>query len=100
MAMSMNSFHARSRRPAAPAKAAPKREADNTKPAGLERADVLLVRQGLAFSRAEARRLIEAGRIAHADGRVGRPAQLLADATRLVLLADNGDSQAPHLEHA
>lgn len=98
MAMSMNSFHARSRRPAA--KAAPVRDADSVKPAGLERADVLLVRQGLAPSRAEARRLIEAGRIGHADGRVGRPAQLLADATRLVLLADNGDARAPHLEHA
>ena len=69
--MSMNSFHARKSRPA-PAKAEkPAVERERT---GV-RADVRLVELGLAASRAEARRMIEAGRVSGPEGPVAKPSQ-------------------------
>lgn len=82
--MSMNSFHARSRR------TQPKPERDRKavdRPHGMQRADVLLVARALASSRACARRLVEAGRV-HADGvRLSKPGQLLPDEVMLTVEA-------------
>ena len=68
--MSMNSFHARKSRPAAPRTVA-------VKPVVVRqgvRADVRVVELGLAVSRTEARRLIEAGRVSGPEGIVAKPA--------------------------
>jgi len=67
--MSMNSFHARQSRPAT----APKtiRPAENSLP----RVDSLLVQQGLASSRTEAQRLIQAGQISYRGEVVSKAAQ-------------------------
>ena len=80
--MSMNSFHARKSRPAAPRTAA-------AKPAVARqgvRADVRLVELGLATSRADARRLIEAGRVAGPNGAILKPSQELPSDGLLTLL--------------
>lgn len=81
--MSMNSFHARSRR-TQPRPERGRKAVD--RPHGMQRADVLLVARMLAPSRACARRLIEAGRV-HADGaRLSRPGQLLPDDVMLTVV--------------
>jgi 23S rRNA (cytidine1920-2'-O)/16S rRNA (cytidine1409-2'-O)-methyltransferase len=72
----MNSFHARQSRPTAASKGA--EVAANTLP----RADVLLVQQGLAASRAEAQRLIAAGQIHAAGQLVTKPAQKFPNGTQ------------------
>ena len=82
--MSMNSFHARTARPhAKPAKAAARPAADRQ---GGMRLDALLVERGLAPSRTAAQRLIEAGRVSLDGGTLTKPAQLLADDARLVVV--------------
>jgi 23S rRNA (cytidine1920-2'-O)/16S rRNA (cytidine1409-2'-O)-methyltransferase len=77
--MSMNSFHARQAKP----RQAPQPRAGRG--TGISRADVLLVRQGLAASRTEARGFIEAGRVAWAGGLVSKPAQELPAGAKLTL---------------
>ena len=80
--MSMNSFHARKSRPAAPRAVA-------VKPAVVRqgvRADVRVVELGLATSRADARRLIEAGRVAGPNGPILKPSQELPSDGLLTLL--------------
>lgn len=80
--MSMNSFHARSRRP----QPKPEREHKSVeRPQGRQRADALLVARALAPSRSRARQLIEAGRV-RADGeRVTKPGQFLPEGVALVV---------------
>jgi len=51
------------------------------------RADLLLVRKGLAESRQQARRLIEAGGVRAGDGAITRAASLLAEDTPLSVVA-------------
>jgi 23S rRNA (cytidine1920-2'-O)/16S rRNA (cytidine1409-2'-O)-methyltransferase len=84
--MSMNSFHARSKRPQ------PKTEQTHKaseRPPGMERADVLLVVRALVPSRTCARRLIEAGRV-HVDGElVTKPGQLLSVDVKFTVEGDN-----------
>jgi len=83
----MNSFHARKPRSAAAPKSA--RAAEESP---LPRADVSLVRQGLAASRAEAERLINAGRVSSAGRVVTKPAQKFpADAE--FVIADSSDNR-------
>ena len=84
--MSMNAFHARQGRPrdAKPAKNPVDR-------GGLLRADALLVQRGLAASRTQAQRLIDAGRV-FADGEaVGKPALELAPDVPLSVTPDDSD---------
>lgn len=85
--MSMNSFHARQGgRPRAekPARIAVDR-------GSVMRADALLVRRGLASSRTQAQRLIDAGRV-FADGSlVGKPALELPLDIPLTVTADDSD---------
>ncbi|AUL99029.1 TlyA family rRNA (cytidine-2'-O)-methyltransferase [Rhodocyclaceae bacterium] len=85
--MSMNSFHARARRPRpSVARHRPAAGAD-----GMLRADALLVAQGLAESRTRARQLIEDGRVAWDGGTVAKPAQELPVSARLSVAADEAD---------
>ena len=80
----MKSFHRRSHRPAAPV--SPNPPDQPKRDAALQRADVLLVEQGLASSRQQARQLILAGRVLDADDRpVGKVAQLFPAGTHLQL---------------
>ncbi|MDR2637373.1 MAG: TlyA family RNA methyltransferase [Zoogloeaceae bacterium] len=98
--MAMNSFHARTtRRRAPPSSAArPADTADTTNTAsaadahGMARADLLLVRQGLAQSRTEAQAFIKAGRARWPGGVVAKPAQELPMDTRLALT----ETDTPH----
>jgi 23S rRNA (cytidine1920-2'-O)/16S rRNA (cytidine1409-2'-O)-methyltransferase len=83
--MSMNSFHARQKKPR-PAAAPP-----TGRPAGMARVDAMLVAAGLAPSRTAAQRLIEAGRVAWAGGIVAKPAQELPEGTALTVAADASD---------
>ncbi|MDR1854679.1 MAG: TlyA family RNA methyltransferase [Azoarcus sp.] len=80
--MSMNSFHARQGKPRPVV-----RPAQASRLAGLARADVLLVRQGLAASRTEAQGFIKAGRVSWAGGVVGKAGHELPADTALVLAA-------------
>jgi len=84
--MSMNSFHARQSRPMPAPKDTDR--ATNTLP----RADVLLVQQGLATSRAEAQRLIAAGEVYFAGQVVTKPAQKFPADTQFIL-ADSEQSR-------
>lgn len=84
--MSMNSFHARQSKPRPIARAAA--AVRNTSGA---RADVLLVRQGLAASRAEARNFIEAGRVSWGGGVIAKPGGELPTGARLTLAASGED---------
>lgn len=84
--MSMNSFHSRGRRPAPaprPALPAPVR-------GELVRADTLLVQQGLAASRTQARAMIAAGRVRHGQETLGKAAQLLPPDTQFEIRPDAG----------
>ncbi|HET7774905.1 MAG TPA: hypothetical protein VFK74_00900 [Azospira sp.] len=78
----MNSFHSRNSRPA-PAKA---RKEEAPPPRKGVRADVLLVEQGLAASRALARDLILQGWVLGPAGPITKPSQELPPHTRLQLL--------------
>lgn len=79
----MKSFHSRAHRPA------PERETlartPTAKPAGVVRADLLVVEHGLAPSRALARRVIEQGLICTTLGVVHKASQLLPVNTQLAL---------------
>ncbi|MDR2164854.1 MAG: TlyA family RNA methyltransferase [Zoogloeaceae bacterium] len=81
--MSMRSFHARQGRPRPAAADRPERVSGST------RADLLLVRQGLAASRTEARAHIEAGRVRWIDGIVTKPAREFPNGTRFVVTPSN-----------
>ncbi|MCG2576006.1 TlyA family RNA methyltransferase [Dechloromonas sp. XY25] len=80
--MSMNSFHARQKKPPAP------RQPSQERPAGMSRADALLVAQQLAPSRTAAQSLIKDGRVSWEGGRITKPAMELPDGTPLVVAAD------------
>jgi 23S rRNA (cytidine1920-2'-O)/16S rRNA (cytidine1409-2'-O)-methyltransferase len=80
--MSMNSFHARQKKPRPP------REPSHERPAGVVRADALLVAQRLASSRTAAQWLIKAGRVSWAGGPIGKPAMELPEETPLTVAAD------------
>ncbi|MDR1425018.1 MAG: TlyA family RNA methyltransferase [Azoarcus sp.] len=82
--MSMNSFHARQGKPRPIA-----RTAAAVRDAASARADVLLVRQGLAASRAEARILIETGRVSWNGGVIAKPGSELPAEARLTLAASD-----------
>ena len=80
--MSMNSFHARQKKPRPPREPSPER------PAGVVRADALLVAQHLAPSRTAAQWLIKAGRVSWAGGPISKPAMELPEETPLTVAAD------------
>lgn len=80
--MSMNSFHARQKKPPAP------RQPSHERPAGLSRADALLVAQQLAPSRTAAQTLIKEGRVSWHGGRISKPAMELPEGTPLVVAVD------------
>ena len=82
--MSMNSFHARQKKPR------PAPQPAHERPAGMSRADALLVAQGLAGSRTAAQWLIREGRVAWAGGTISKPALELPDGTPLTVAADPG----------
>ncbi|MDR0702594.1 MAG: TlyA family RNA methyltransferase [Azoarcus sp.] len=84
--MSMNSFHARQAKPRPAPGPRIKRDV------GMSRADVLLVRQGLAASRTEAQGFIRAGRVAWAGGVVSKSAQEFPAGTKLTLAASDENS--------
>lgn len=79
----MKSFHSRSHR------LAPEREpttrAPAERPAGMERADVLMVARKLAASRTLARRLIEGGVVRSEFGVIEKASQLLPLSAHLML---------------
>ena len=78
----MNSFHARQKKPR------PVREPSYERPAGVSRADALLVAQKLAPSRTAAQWLIKQGRVSWAGGPISKPAMDLPDDTPLIVAAD------------
>lgn len=80
--MSMNSFHARQKKPRPP------REPSYERPTGISRADALLVAQNLAPSRTAAQLLIKEGRVSWAGGPISKPAMDLPDDTPLIVAAD------------
>jgi 23S rRNA (cytidine1920-2'-O)/16S rRNA (cytidine1409-2'-O)-methyltransferase len=80
--MSMNSFHARQKKPRPP------REPSHERPAWVTRADALLVARKLAPSRTAAQWLIKEGRVSWAGGTIGKPAMDLPDDTELSVAAD------------
>ena len=80
--MSMNSFHARQKKPPVP------RQPSHERPAGMARADALLVAQGLAPSRTAAQAMIKAGGVSWAGGLISKPAMELPEATPLSVSAD------------
>lgn len=80
--MSMNSFHARQKKPRPTAQPALER------PAGMSRADALLVARKLAPSRTAAQYLIKEGRVSWAGGVIAKPAMELPDETPLTVAAD------------
>ena len=80
--MSMNSFHARQKKPR------PAREPSYERPAGVSRADALLVAQKLAPSRTAAQSLIKEGRVSWAGGPISKPDMDLPEDTPLIVAAD------------
>ena len=80
--MSMNSFHARQKKPR------PASQPAHERPTGMSRADALLVLQKLAPSRTAAQWLIKEGRVSWAGGVIGKPAMELPDETPLTVAAD------------
>lgn len=80
--MSMNSFHARQKKPR------PAPQPAHERPAGMLRADALLVAQKLAPSRTAAQWLIKEGRVSWAGGPIAKPAMELPDDTPLTVAAD------------
>ncbi len=81
--MSMNSFHARQKKPRATVQPVIAR------PAGMSRADALLVLQKLAPSRTAAQALIKEGRVSWAGGLISKPAMELSDETPLTVKIDS-----------
>ncbi|QLQ23497.1 MAG: TlyA family RNA methyltransferase [Dechloromonas sp.] len=82
--MSMNSFHARQKKPR------PTLQPAHERPVGMSRADALLVAQRLAPSRTAAQWLIREGRVAWAGGPIAKPALELPEGTPLTVAADPG----------
>jgi 23S rRNA (cytidine1920-2'-O)/16S rRNA (cytidine1409-2'-O)-methyltransferase len=82
--MSMNSFHARQKKPR------PAPQPAHERPAGMSRVDALLVAQHLAPSRTAAQCLIKEGRVSWAGGPVAKPAMELPEETPLTVAADPG----------
>ena len=80
--MSMNFFHARQKKPPAP------RQPSQERPAGMSRADALLIAQKLAPSRTAAQWLIKEGRVSWEGRPVNKPAMELPDGTPLIVAAD------------
>lgn len=80
--MSMNSFHARQKKPR------PAPQPVHERPAGMLRADALLVAQKLAPSRTAAQWMIKSGRVSWAGGTISKPALELPEATPLIVAAD------------
>ena len=80
--MSMNSFHARQKKPR------PAPQPAHERPAGMLRADALLVAQKLAPSRTAAQWLIKEGRVSWAGGVIAKPALELPEKTPLTVTAD------------
>jgi 23S rRNA (cytidine1920-2'-O)/16S rRNA (cytidine1409-2'-O)-methyltransferase len=80
--MSMNSFHARQKKPRPAAQPAHER------PAGMLRADALLVAQKLAPSRTAAQWMIKSGRVSWAGGTISKPSLELPEETPLTVAAD------------
>lgn len=78
----MNSFHARQKKPR------PAREPSYERPAGVVRADALLVTQKLAPSRTAAQWLIKEGRVSWAGGKISKPAMDLPADTPLIVATD------------
>ncbi|MFN3986705.1 MAG: S4 domain-containing protein [Rhodocyclaceae bacterium] len=95
----MKSFHRRSSRPRAEPERAPRSPAGQ--PAGKVRADVLMVEQRLATSRAQARALIESNRVrvvaSGADKALDKPGHLLPCTARLTVVEEDGEQDAPAL---
>lgn len=75
----MNSFHARSSKTV---QKSPKAGHPSSRQHGSERADTLLVANGLAPSRARARQLIESGLVSVDGKTISKPGQLLPDFTK------------------
>jgi 23S rRNA (cytidine1920-2'-O)/16S rRNA (cytidine1409-2'-O)-methyltransferase len=82
-AMSMNAFHARVKRPVAARFVRPKPSSS-----GMLRADALLVAQGLARSRAEARGFIKAGHARWTGGAITKSSLELPANTELTVAAE------------
>jgi 23S rRNA (cytidine1920-2'-O)/16S rRNA (cytidine1409-2'-O)-methyltransferase len=80
--MSMNSFHARQKKPR------PAPPPAHARPAGMLRADALLVARKLAPSRTAAQWLIKAGRVSWAGGPIAKPSLELPAETPLTVAAD------------
>jgi 23S rRNA (cytidine1920-2'-O)/16S rRNA (cytidine1409-2'-O)-methyltransferase len=80
--MSMNSFHARQKKPRPP------REPSHERPSGMSRADALLVAQKLAPSRTAAQWLIKEGRVSWPGGTISKPAMDLPEDTPLTVAVD------------
>jgi len=80
--MSMNSFHARQKKPR------PAPQPAHERPAGMLRADALLVAQKLAPSRTAAQWMIKSGRVSWAGGTINKPALELPEDTPLTVAAD------------
>jgi 23S rRNA (cytidine1920-2'-O)/16S rRNA (cytidine1409-2'-O)-methyltransferase len=80
--MSMNSFHARQKKPRPP------RQPSYERPAGVVRADALLVARKLAPSRTAAQWLIKAGRVSWTGGTISKPAMDLPEDAELTVAAD------------
>lgn len=80
--MSMNSFHARQKKPR------PASQPAQERPTGMLRADALLVAQKLAPSRTAAQWMIKSGRVSWAGGPISKPALELPEATPLIVAAD------------
>ena len=80
--MSMNSFHARQKKPR------PAPQPAHERPAGMLRADALLVTQKLAPSRTAAQWMIKSGRVSWAGGTINKPALELPEDTPLTVAAD------------
>ncbi|HJV93774.1 MAG TPA: TlyA family RNA methyltransferase [Azonexus sp.] len=78
----MNSFHARQKKPR------PAPQPAQERPAGMLRADALLVAQKLAPSRTAAQWMIKSGRVSWAGGPISKPALELPEATPLTVAAD------------
>jgi len=80
--MSMNSFHARQKKPR------PAPQPAHVRPTGMSRVDALLVLQKLAPSRTAAQWLIKEGRVSWAGGLIAKPAMELPEETPLIVAAD------------
>jgi 23S rRNA (cytidine1920-2'-O)/16S rRNA (cytidine1409-2'-O)-methyltransferase len=83
--MSMNSFHARQKKPR------PAPQPAHERPAGVLRADALLVARGLAASRTHAQELVRSGRVSWAGGPVAKASAEFPAETELTVAADDGD---------